>query len=275
LPECVTLTRVVTVTIANQKGGVGKSTTARALGALLSGSRAQSSRRVLLIDLDPQASLSAMCGVTDTADLRGEGRNMYDVLGGASPGRATLREIARPLSDTLALAPADIALASGEIGLTSRMGRESVLRKALATVASSYDVALIDCPPSLGILTINGLTAARGVLVPTLPQIADLRGVALFMSTLDTIRAELNPQLEVIGVLPVMFDGRYGHHNEAIETMRSAGLPLLPVAIGRSVKVAESAGAGQSVTDYAPDNARANEYRELERLIDQWLRERE
>ncbi len=268
---------MIVVAIANQKGGVAKSTTARALGAVLSQGSSDTpatpngwqARRVLLVDLDPQASLTGMCGVTDT-----EGRNMYDVLGGATAGRATVKEIARALSPTLHLAPADIALASGEIGLTSRIGRESVLRKALAPVASAYDVALIDCPPSLGILTINALTAARGVIVPTQPQIVDMRALALFLSTVDTIRAELNPALEVVGVLPVFYDARYGHHNEAIETMRGAGLPVLPVSVGRSVRVAESAGAGQSVTDYAPDNARANEYRELAKVLDQWLRER-
>jgi chromosome partitioning protein len=259
---------VIVLTIANQKGGVGKSTTTRALGAVLSQDNpSRPARRVLMIDLDPQASLTGMCGIVDT-----DGRNMYDVLGGAQPGRAGLREILQEITPTLHLAPADIALASGEIGLTSRIGRESVLRKALAGVASSHDVALIDCPPSLGILTINALTAARGVIVPTQPQIVDMRALALFLSTVDTIRAELNPSLEVVGVLPVFYDARYSHHNEAIETMHDAGLPVLPVTIGRSVRVAESAGAGQSVTDYAPDNARADEYRELAKVIDQWLR---
>lgn len=261
---------MIVLAIANQKGGVSKSTTARALGAVLSQDNPERpARRVLMIDLDPQASLTGMCGVSDT-----EGHSMYDVLGGAQPGRASLREIVQEIAPNLHLAAADIALASGEIGLTSRIGRESVLRKTLTSVAGGYDVALIDCPPSLNILTVNALTAARGVIVPTQPQIVDMRALSLFLSTVETIRTELNPSLEVIGVLPVFYDARYSHHNEAIATMRGAGLPVMDVTIGRSVRVAESAGAGQSVTDYAPDNARADEYRELAKVIDQWLKAR-
>jgi chromosome partitioning protein len=253
--------RVVTIAVANQKGGVGKSTTARALGAVLA-----RGRRVLLVDFDPQASLTAMCGIQPD-----EGADVAAVIGGTHPGPRALADVLIDVSPGLALAPSSIALASCEIALTARLGREIVLRKALATVAEAFDVCVIDCPPSLGLLTINALAAADGVLIPTLPQVADLRGVALFMDTLGSIR-EINPGLQVIGILPTMHDARLSHHAEALATMHAAGLPVLGVTIGRSVRVAESAGAGQSVTDYAPDSTRAGEYRTLAGEIDQWLR---
>jgi len=252
-----------TVAIANQKGGTGKSATTHALGAVLA---SEYQRRVLMVDIDPQSSLTEACASTDTS-----GSSLAEVLGGATPGSLSLKKILLEISDNLYLAPADLALAATELGLVSRMGRENVLKKALASISDSFDVALIDCPPSLSLLTVNALTAADGVLIPTQPQAVDLRGLRLFLSTLDNIRQELNPELQTLGVLPTFFDSRLTHHKEAIGAMERASLPLMKVRIGRSVRVAEAAASGETVVTYEPKNPQAQAYRELAEEIHQWL----
>lgn len=261
------LSCMITLAIANQKGGVGKTATAHALGAILAGQ----GLRVLLVDTDPQASLTHACGVNYEAGFSGW-HSLADVIGGAQPGPLSLVDVLQPVSDNLTIAPADIDLASAELGLTSRLGRENVLRRALATVATRFDLCLIDCSPSFGLLTVAALVAADGVLIPTQPSAADLRGLRLFLDTLETIQAELHPALELFGVLATFFDGRTRHHQAALEAMQHADLPVLPVTIGRSVKVQESAHAGQSVTEYEPRNPRAAEYLELSELVISWLK---
>lgn len=252
-----------TVAIANQKGGTGKSATTHALGAVLA---AEHQRRVLMVDIDPQSSLTEACASVDTS-----GASLAEVLGGATPGTLTLKKIILELSDNLYLAPADLALAATELGLVSRMGRENVLKKALTSVGDTFDIALIDCPPSLSLLTVNALTAADAVLIPTQPQAVDLRGLRLFLSTLDNIRQELNPELQTLGILPTFFDSRLTHHKEAIGAMERAGLPLMNVRIGRSVRVAEAAANGETVVTFEPKNPQSQAYRELAEEINQWL----
>lgn len=254
-----------TIAIGNQKGGVGKTAVTHALGVVL----AEAGHRVLLVDVDPQASLTGSFGAGEQA------LTLADVLGGATSGRFDLKHIIVGPQDGLHLAPADISLSATELGLVSRMGRENVLKRALAAVADFYDVVLIDCPPSLGLLTVNALTAANGVLVPTQPQIVDLRGLKLFLDTIEQIKRELNPGLELIGIVPTFYDGRLLHHQEAIEAMSAADLLLLSTRIGRSVRVAEAAAAGQSVVTYAADNPQATAFHELGKEISRWLNERQ
>jgi chromosome partitioning protein len=251
-----------TIALANHKGGVGKTATAHALGTVL----ATEGWRVLLVDIDPQASLTGACGQDDTA-----GRSMAEVLGDTDAGTLELRQIARRLAPNLTLAPSDIALASTELALVVRLGREMVLRQALDLVAADFDVALIDCPPSLSLLTVNALTAADGVVVPTQPQAADLRGLRLFLATLDKVRVALNPRLALLGVLVTFYDGRLLHHQEACSVMAAAGLPLFDTRIGRSVRVAEAVGVGESIMTFEPDNARAGEYRGFAQEVAGWL----
>lgn len=256
-----------TLAIANHKGGVGKTTTAQALGVALAARR----RRVLLVDLDPQGSLTGACGLGDF-----EGAGIADVIGldGSSAfalGHPTLAQVARPLSEGLDLAPTTIELARVELGLILRRPREHILRQVL-TQAAGYDLVIVDCPPSLAMLTINALTAADAVLIPTLPQAVDLRALRLFLDTIEKTRAEFNPGLQVLGILPTFYNARLTHHTEALDAMRAAGLPVLPVAIGRSIRLAEAAAAGESVITYANDNPQAQAYQQLAEIVDKWQR---
>lgn len=256
---------MLSIAVANHKGGTGKTTSTHNLGVALVGL----GWRVLLVDVDPQGSLTAACGITDT-----EGRSLAEVLGGASPGKIALAEVVREIAPGLAIAPADLALAAVELGLVSRLGRETVLRKALTPAAGSFDVCLIDCPPSLGLLTVGALVAADAVIIPTQPQIVDLRGLRLFLETLTQLQSELNPHLVNLGVLITFYDGRLVHHRQAVEFLRTAELPLLPVMIGRSVRVADASGAGQAVVEADPENPQSQNYRKLAEVIDTWLKSR-
>jgi len=248
--------------IANHKGGCGKTATTRALGEVL----ANQGYKVLLVDLDPQGSLTVSCGV------RGADPNLSDVIGGAQPGEVKLKKIIKPVSDNLDLAPSDLSMSVVALGLISRLGGDTVLSGILATVSSDYDLCLIDCPPSLSKLVINALTASETVLIPTQPLPIDVAGVSLFLDTVGLIRDRLNPKLSILGVLVTFYDNRLNTHKAGLEAMKKAGWKVLPVMIGRSVRVGESAGVGESITTFEPNNPQANAYKELGGLIEKWLK---
>lgn len=254
------------IALANMKGGVAKSTTARALGTVLAEDHGQ---RVLLVDVDPQASLTGACGVKEARD-----GNMADVIGGAERGTTAMGDVLFTITDRLWLAPGDIALARTELGLVSRMGREQVLARALAPIAAHFDLCLIDTPPSLSLLSVNALVAADGVIVPCVPEILSLRGLALFINTLNEVREELNPQLRLLGILITMANLQTVHHRDGVQAIKNAGYPVFQTVIGRSIRVSESAIIGESVTTYAPENPQAEAYRRLGEEVLQCLNAR-
>ena len=247
--------------VGNQKGGVGKSTMINNLGAAI----AERGRRVLLVDLDGQATLTRACGLADA-----DGRGMAEVMGGVQAGTLVLGDIVRNLGPGLDLAPSDIALSHAELLLAGRLGRETVLRRALGSVAG-YDLVLIDTPPSLGLLTVNALVAADWVLIPTAPMAADLAGVRLFLDTIGQIREALNPDLQLLGIALTFWDARLRHSQQALGVLQAAGLPMFETRIGRTVRIAEAMGLGESVLTYAPRNRQSGAYRDLAGEVLQWL----
>lgn len=245
------------LTVATMKGGVGKTATSHALGEAL----AENNVRVLLVDVDPQSSLTQAATTSPTeinvAHVLREQANSADALIALTPN--------------LALLPADIELATVELELVGMIGRESALKRALSPLSAMFDLVIIDTPPSLGLLTVNALAAADAVLIPTQPQAADLRGLKLFYNTVQRMKARLNPDLEILGVVATFYDARLLHHQNAMSVMQAGGLPVLETTIGRSVRVAESVAAGQSIVTYEPSHTQAASYRELADYVNSWL----
>ena len=243
------------VAVANQKGGVAKTTTTHSLGAGL----AELGERVLLVDLDPQACLTFSLGI----DADGLDRSLHDVLA----GRAEAAEVVVKSGD-LALLPATIDLAGAEVHLMSRTGREHVLARALKPVVGEYDTVLIDCPPSLGVLTINGLTAAAEVVVPMQCETLGHRGVGQLLETIGDVRSFTNPDLTVRGLVATMFDSRTRHSRELLGDLEERyGVPVLGDPIPKSVRFAEAPGRGRSILTHAPRSAGAEAYRAIARLL--------
>lgn len=243
--------------VANQKGGVAKTTTVHSLGAAL----AERGRQVLLVDLDPQACLTYSTG-TDPDALE---VSLHDVMVGRLPAADALIHTA----DGVDLLPATIDLAGAEVHLLTRPGREYALSRALETLNGGYDTVLIDCPPSLGILTINGLTAAQRVVVPLQCETLSHRGVGQLLETIADVRSFTNPSLVVLGVIATMFDPRTRLARETLVAVQEHyGLEVLSPAVPKSVRVAEAPGRGCSVLRHAPKSASADAYRSLAAVIE-------
>src|SRR5947199_6648304 len=242
------------IAFANQKGGVAKTTTTLNLGVAL----AERGKRVLAVDLDPQSNLTMSQGI-DPEELE---LSMFDVLVHKTP----IEEII--LSREIDLAVSSIDLAGAELAMSSMIGRERALQKALLPVRSVYDYILIDTPPSLGLLTINAFVAATGVIVPVQCEYLSLRRLVQLENTLSMIRENLNPSVEIQGILATMFDKRLLHSREAVEILKeNFGDLVLNTRIRKTVRYAEAPVKGQSVLKYDPSGDAANMYRDLAKEV--------
>jgi chromosome partitioning protein len=246
------------IAMCNQKGGVGKTTTTINLGAAL----AEYGRRVLLVDFDPQGALSVGLGI-NPHELDA---TVYQVLmERGTDVRSVIRDTAVPGLDLL---PANIDLSAAEVQLVGEVARESVLARALRPALGDYDVVLIDCQPSLGLLTVNALTAAHGVVIPLECEFFALRGVALLVETIEKVRERLNPGLEVDGILATMYDGRTLHSREVVSRVVEAfGDDVFHTVIGRTVKFPDATVAAEPITSYASNHPGAEAYRQLAREL--------
>lgn len=244
--------------MCNQKGGVGKTTTTINLGAAFS----ELGMRVLLLDFDPQGAASVGVGV-NPHELE---LSVYNVM---MDRDVQIADIVLPTSiPLLDVAPANIDLSAAEVQLVGEVARESVLARKLRPVLSEYDVILIDCQPSLGLLTVNALTAANGVLIPLESEFFALRGVALLVDTIEKVRDRLNPDLEIDGILATMFDARTLHSREVVNRVYEAfGDTLLHTVIGRTVKFPDATVAAEPITEFAPNHPGAQAYRQLAREL--------
>ncbi|WP_191282257.1 ParA family protein [Pseudolysinimonas yzui] len=245
------------IALCNQKGGVGKTTTSINLGATL----AEYGRRVLAVDFDPQGALSAGLGVP-THDVP----TIYDLLLGTNT--AVVDTIVPTSTPGLDVIPANIDLSAAEVHLVNEVAREQILARVLRQVSDKYDVILIDCQPSLGLLTINALTAAHGVLIPLECEYFALRGVALLVETIEKVRDRLNPAIRLDGILATMYDARTLHSREVLQRVVEAfGPQVLETVIGRSVKLPDASVAAEPVTLFAPEHAVTESYRQLAREL--------
>jgi chromosome partitioning protein len=248
----VTVGRVIA--FANQKGGVAKTTTTLNLGVAF----AEKGMRVLLVDLDPQGNLTMSQGLNpDSIE-----RSMFDVL----VHRVPIQEVIHKQEVDLAVSSID--LAGADMALSSQIGRERALQKALAPIMDRYDYILIDTPPSLGLLTINAFVAATGVIVPVQTEYLSLRGLVQLENTLAMVRENLNPKVEIVGILPTMYDKRLTHSREADEILReNFGSLVYHTRIRKTIRFAEAPVKGSSVLAYEPGGEAAELYRDLAKEV--------
>ena len=246
------MTRVLS--LANQKGGVAKTTTTLNLGVAFK----ERGHRVLLIDLDPQGNLTMSQGLNpDTIE-----KSMFDVLVNRMPIDQVIEQ------REVDIAVSSIDLAGAELALSAQIGRERALDKALAAVRDRYDYILIDTPPSLGLLTINAFVASTGVIVPVQTEYLSLRGLVQLENTLTMVRENLNPKVEIIGIVPTMFDKRLTHSREADEILReNFGDLVYNTRIRKTVRFAEAPVKGMSVLAYEPSGDAAALYRDLAKEV--------
>jgi chromosome partitioning protein len=246
------------VALCNQKGGVGKTTSAINLGAAL----AELGRRVLLVDFDPQGALSVGLGVAPHQ----LDRTVYNLLMEPGVGIDDIRlKTSVPGMDLL---PSNIDLSAAEVQLVTEVAREQTLVRALAPALGEYDYVLIDCQPSLGLLTVNALTAADGVIIPLECEFFSLRGVALLLDTVEKVQQRLNPRLKVDGILATMYDGRTTHGREVFSRVVEAfGDQVFDTVVSRTVRFPETTVAGEPITSWAPSSNGAAAYRHLAREV--------
>jgi chromosome partitioning protein len=246
------------IAMCNQKGGVGKTTTTINLGAAL----AEYGRRVLLVDFDPQGALSVGLGV-NPMELD---RTIYNVLmeRDVSIDDVLLKTNVQGMD----LVPSNIDLSAAEVQLVGEVAREQTLKRVLEPVLADYDVVLVDCQPSLGLLTINALTGSDGVIVPLECEFFSLRGVALLIQTIDKVKERLNPHLELEGILATMYDRRTVHGREVLTRVVEAfGDKVFHTVIMRTIRFPETTVAGEPITSFAPSSAGAIAYRDLAREV--------
>jgi chromosome partitioning protein len=247
-------TRAKVIAFANQKGGVAKTTTTLNLAVAF----AEAGHRVLAIDMDPQSNLTMSQGI-DPDSLE---KSMYDVL----VHKISIREVIRKREVDVACASID--LAGAEIAMSTMIGRERSLVKGIRPVLEDYDFICIDTPPSLGLLTINALTAADKVIVPVQCEYLSMRGLVQLQNTLAMIRQELNPDVEIEGILPTLVDSRTVHAKEAIEILEeNFGDRVFATRIRKTIRFAEAPVKGTSVLKYDPEGVAAKSYRELAKEV--------
>lgn len=246
------------IAMVNQKGGVGKTTSAINLAAAL----AEYGRRVLMVDFDPQGALSAGLGA-NPHELE---TTVYNVI--MEKGVEVADALVSTHVPGVDLLPANIDLSAAEVQLVTEVGREQVLERALRRVRGDYDVIIIDCQPSLGLLTVNALTAAHGVVIPLVAEFFALRAVALLKDTIEKVQDRINPDLEIDGVLVTMVDLRTTHSKEVIQRIVEAfGEKVFETVIKRSVKFPDATVAAEPITNYAAKHDGAKAYRQLAREL--------
>ena len=245
------------IAMCNQKGGVGKTTTTINLAAAL----AEYGRKILVVDFDPQGALS----VNLDADYQ-DATTIYDLLMDSTLD--PVAAIQKTSIENLDVIPANIDLSAAEMNLVTEMGRERVLDGILKKVKNDYDIIFIDCQPSLGLLTVNALTAAHGVLIPMATEFFALRGVALLVQTIDKVKARTNPSLELDGLIPTMHDSRTLHAREVLARLQEAFPTLVfDTAIARTVKFPDATVARKPITQFAPNSVAAESYRRVAREL--------